>query len=111
MAEKHRIRKTEIRIKVTGNEWKIARDKADYLCMTMSDMIRKFIRDGVIIKYEPFNIKELSNEINKVGVNINQIARTINEKGGNYDKEDMDDIRREFQNLSEIIFNKVYGFE
>ena len=79
--------------------------------MTMSDMIRKFIRDGVIIKYEPFDIKELSNEINKVGVNINQIARTINEKGGNYDKEDMDDIRREFQNLFEIIFNKVYGLE
>ena len=111
MTEKHRRRKTEIRIKVTENELQFARDKADYLCMTMSDMIRKFIRDGVIIKYEPFDIKELSNEINKVGVNINQIARTINEKGGNYDKEDMDDIRREFQNLSEIIFNKVYGLE
>lgn len=111
MTEKHRRRKTEIRIKVTENELQFARDKADYLCMTMSDMTRKFIRDGVIIKYEPFDIKELSNEINKVGVNINQIARTINEKGGNYDKEDMDDIRREFQNLSEIIFNKVYNLE
>lgn len=109
MAEKHRRRKTEIRIKVTENEWQFAKDKADYLCMTMSDMIRRFIKDGVIIKYEPFDIKELSNEINKVGVNINQIARAINEKGGRYDNEDMDAIRSEFQNLSEIIFNKVYG--
>lgn len=111
MAERNRIRKTEIRVKVTESEWQFAKDKADYLCMTMSDMIRKFIRDGVIIKYEPFDIKELSNEINKIGVNINQIARVVNEKGGNYDKEDMDDMRSEFQNLSELIFNKVYGLE
>lgn len=111
MAERYRIRKTEIRVKVTESEWKFAKDKAEYLCMTMSDMIRKFIRDGVIIKYEPFDIKELSNEINKIGVNINQIARAVNEKGGNYDKEDMDNIRSEFQNLSELIFNKVYGLE
>lgn len=111
MAEKHRRRKTEIRIKVTENEWQFARDKADYLCMTMSDMIRKFIRDGVIIKYEPFDIRELSNQICRVGTNINQIAKAINEKGGAYDKEDMNNIKREFQNLSEIIFNKVYGIE
>lgn len=77
MPERHRIRKTEIRVKVTESEWKFAKDKAEYLCMTMSDMIRKFIRDGVIIKYEPFDIKELSNEINKIGVNINQIAEEL----------------------------------
>ena len=53
----------------------------------------------------------MSNQICRVGTNINQIAKAINEKGGAYDKEDMNNIKREFQNLSEIIFNKVYGIE
>lgn len=112
MAEKdrnNRPRNFEIRVKVTENELKFAKDKAKYLNMTMSNMIRSFIKDGVIVKYEPFDIKELSNEINKVGVNINQIAKCVNEKGGNYDKEDIENLKIEFQNLSDLIFNKVYG--
>lgn len=109
MAEKDRKRNREIRIKVTDNELQFAKEKAEYLNMTMSDMIRNFVKEGVILKYEPFDIKELSNEINKIGVNINQIAKCVNEKGGNYDKEDMDNIKKEFQNLSDLIFNKVLG--
>ena len=109
MADKDRKRTYEIRVKVTESELQYAKDKAEYLNMTMSNMIRKFIRDGVIIKYEPFDIKELSNEINKIGVNINQIAKSVNEKGLDYDKEDMDNLKNEFQNLSDLIFNKVYG--
>lgn len=109
MAEKDRKRTYEIRIKVTESELQYAKDKAEYLNMTMSDMIRNFIKEGVILKYEPFDIKELSNELNKIGVNINQIAKCVNEKGGNYDKEDMENLKSEFQNLSDLIFNKVYG--
>lgn len=108
MAEKDRIRKKKIHINLTESELEYAKDKAKYLNMTMSEMVRKFISDGVIIKYEPFDIKELSNEINKIGVNINQIAKAVNEKGGAYDKEDMENIKNEFQQLSELIFNKIY---
>lgn len=109
MGEEHRVRKKKIQINLTESELQYAKDKAEYLNMSMSDMIRNFIKEGVILKYEPFDIKELSNELNKIGVNINQIAKCVNEKGGNYDKEDMDNLKSEFQNLSDLIFNKVYG--
>lgn len=112
MAEKdrnNRPRNLEIRVKVTPNEMNFAKDKAKYCCMSMSEMIRHYITDGAIIKYEPVDIKELSKEINKVGVNINQIARCVNEKGGNYDREDIDNLIKEFQRLQAEIYAKIWG--
>lgn len=109
MAEKDRKRKNKIQVTLTDNELQFAKDKAKYCCMSMSDMIRNFIKDGAIIKYEPFDIKELSNEINKIGVNINQIAKCVNEKGGDYDREDIDNLIKEFQTLQAEIYAKIWG--
>lgn len=109
MAEKDRKRKNKIQVTLTDNELKFAKDKSKYCCMTMSDMIRHFIMHGAIIKYEPVDIKELSNEINKVGVNINQIAKCVNEKGGDYDREDIENLIAEFQKLQAEIYAKIWG--
>lgn len=112
MAEKdrnNRSRNFEIRVKVTENELQFAKDKANYCNMSMSNLIRKFIMDGAVIKYEPFDIKELSNELNKIGVNINQIAKCVNEKGGEYDRQDIDNLIKDYQKLQEIIYAKIWG--
>ena len=53
--------------------------------------------DGVIIKYDKFDIKSLSNELNKIGVNINQIARHVNEKENEYDGREIENLQKEFQ--------------
>lgn len=111
MAEKDRFRTKCLRVKVTEEELQIAKDKAEYCGLTMSDYLRKLIADGVIIKYESFDIKALGNEINKIGVNINQIAKHVNEKGGEYDRQDMDNLIREFQEMQAIIYSKVWGIE
>ena len=42
MGEEYRIRKKKIQINLTENEWQFAKDKADYLCMTISNMVRSF---------------------------------------------------------------------
>lgn len=114
MAEKDRkfrTREKEIRIKVTDDELQYAKDKAAYCGLSMSDFIRKQIKEGVVIKYERFDIKTLANELNKIGVNINQIAKHVNEKGGEYDRQDMENLINEFQEMQALIYSKVWGLE
>ena len=108
---KFRAREKEIRVKVTDDELQYAKDKAAYCGMTMSDFVRKQITEGFIIKYERFDIKKLANELNKIGVNINQIAKHVNEKGGEYDRQDIDDLINEFQEMQALIYSSVWGLE
>lgn len=107
----NRIRTKQMNIRVTNTEYEKIEEKANYCKLSISDYVRKQALDGAIIKMETLDIKELSNELNKIGVNINQIAKHINEKGGDYDKEDMSSLVQEFGNLQELIFNKIYGLE
>lgn len=111
MAEKDRLRKNKIQVFVSESELQVARDKAEYCGLTMSDYIRKQITDGVVIRYQRFDIKELSYELNKIGININQIARNVNEKGGDYDKKDLEELKQEFENMRNSIYKIVYGIE
>lgn len=112
MAEKDRnirIREKEIRIKVTEDELQYAKDKANYCNMTMSEYVRKIIKDGVIIKLETCDIKGLTNELNKIGTNINQIAKHVNETKGQSINEDMEILIKQFSEMQQIIYDKIYG--
>lgn len=111
MPEKDRIRKHQINIRLSEIEYENAKEKAEYCGLTMSEFIRKQIMEGVIIKYERFDIKSLSNELNKIGVNINQIAKHINERGGEYDRQDIDNLVSEFQKMQAEIYAAVWGLE
>ena len=107
--KENRLRTKQLNIRVTDTEYERIVDKANYCSLSISDYIRKQAVDGAIIKMETFDIKELSNELNKIGVNINQIAKHVNEKGGKYDKDDMNNLVQEFSSLQELIYNKIYG--
>lgn len=109
MAEKDRVRTKEIRIKVTEEELQYAKDKAECCGLTMSEYIRKVIKDGVIIKLETCDIKGLSNELNKIGININQIAKRVNETKGQSINEDMEILISQFSEMQQIIYEKIYG--
>lgn len=56
--------------------------KAQQYGLTKSKLLRKFINDEtlVTVSYEQ-TIKELIGAVNKIGVNINQIAKKANESG------------------------------
>lgn len=111
MAEKDRLRRKKIQVFVTEAELQYAKDKACSCGLTMSDYIRKIILEGLVVKLETFDIKELSRELNKIGTNINQIARHVNEKGGEYDKQDMNNLIEEFKEMQSIIYSKALGME
>lgn len=79
MGEENRIRRKIFKVHLSEYEFDILTEKAEYCNLTKSDYIRKQIIDGAIIKYETCDIKNMINEINHIGVNINQIAKKVNE--------------------------------
>lgn len=67
---------------------------------------RKMVLDGYVIKPDYKSIKDLVREINKIGVNINQIAKRINETNRVYD-EDIIEIKREQEEIWQLLELKV----
>ena len=63
-----------------------------------SAYIRKMILDGMIINTDLTILKNLSYEINKVGVNVNQIAKLLNEMYG-IKKEDVEELKNMLRSL------------
>lgn len=59
----------------------------------LSAFVRKMLIDGYIILLDTPKIKAHTAQLQKIGVNINQIARRVNETGGVY-AEDMDERKR-----------------
>ena len=54
--------------------------------------LRKIAIDGYIIQIDHSDIKAMTAEIQKIGVNVNQIARRVNSTGSVY-QEDIDEIK------------------
>lgn len=64
-----------------------------------SAYIRKMCLDGVIVNTDLKILKELSYEINKIGVNINQITKQLNEMQ-NISKEDIADLKSMLKSIN-----------
>ena len=58
----------------------------------MAAYLRKIAIDGYIIQIDHSDIKAMTAEIQKIGVNVNQIARRVNSTGSVY-QEDIDEIK------------------
>ena len=58
----------------------------------MAAYLRKIAIDGYIIQTDHSDIKGMTAEIQKIGVNINQIAKRVNATGSVY-QEDIEEIK------------------
>ena len=58
----------------------------------MAAYLRKMAIDGYVIQVDHSDIKEMTAQIQKIGVNINQIARRANATGNVY-QEDIEEIK------------------
>lgn len=65
-----------------------------------SAYVRKMILDGMIVKTDFRILKDLSNQINKIGVNINQITRQLNEMQ-NISIEDIENIKSMLKSINQ----------
>ena len=66
--------------------------------LNLSAYARKILIDGYIIMLDLQEIKGHTAQLQKIGVNINQIAKRINETGRIY-ADDMDEIKRAMEEV------------
>lgn len=88
----NRKRNIVLRVPVTAEERALIEQKMKLLYTgNFSAYARKMLIDGYIVNIDHSDIKAQTAEIQKIGVNINQIAKRINATGTMY-AQDIEDI-------------------
>ena len=88
-----RKRTVQIKVRVTEEERALIEQKMKLVpTRNMEAYLRKMAIDGYIIQIDHADIKAMTAEIQKIGVNINQIARRVNAAGSVY-QEDIEEIK------------------
>ena len=91
---KNRKRNVQIIVRVTEDERALIEEKMKQIpTMNLSAYSRKMLIDGYIIVLDLQEVKTHTAQLQKIGVNVNQIARRINGTGRIY-VDDMDEIKR-----------------
>ena len=89
----NRKRKIVLRVPVTQEERELIEQKMVLLhTKNFSAYARKMLIDGYIVNMDTTDIRAQTAELQKIGVNINQIARRINSTGTVY-AQDIEDIK------------------
>ena len=89
----NRTRKIVLRVPVTPEERELIRQKMALLnTRNFSAYARKMLIDGYVVHIDTTDIRAQTAELQKIGVNVNQIARRINSTGTVY-AQDIEDIK------------------
>ena len=89
----NRKRKFVLRVPVTPEERALIQQKMAQLgTKNFSAYARKMLIDGYIVHIDTGPVRAQTAELQKIGVNINQIARRINSTGTVY-AQDLEDIK------------------
>ena len=95
----NRKRNVQIIIRVTEEERALIEEKMRQIpTLNLSAYARKILIDGYIITLDLQEVKGHTAQLQKIGVNINQIAKRINETGRIY-ADDMDEIKRAMEEV------------
>ena len=95
----NRKRNVQIIIRVTEEERALIEEKKRQIpTLNLSAYARKILIDGYIITLDLQEVKGHTAQLQKIGVNINQIAKRINETGRIY-ADDMDEIKRAMEEV------------
>ena len=88
-----RKRTVQLKFRVTEAERDLILEKMKLIpTRNMAAYLRKIAIDGYIIQIDHSDIKAITAEIQKIRVNVNQIARRVNSTGSVY-QEDIDEIK------------------
>ena len=89
----NRTRKIVLRVPVTLEEQELIRQKMALLhTRNFSAYARKMLIDGYVVHIDTTDIRAQTAELQKIGVNINQITRRMNSMGPLY-TQDVADIK------------------
>ena len=88
-----RKRTVQIKFRVTEAERDLILEKMKLIpTRNMAAYLRKIAIDGYILQVDHTDIKAMTAEIQKIGVNVNQIAKRVNSTGSVY-QEDIEEIK------------------
>lgn len=103
-----RIRNKQISFRVTEYELELIRQRAKE---SGKKTLREYLLDtginGYVIKVDYTEIKNLAYEINKIGVNINQIAHKVNSENQVY-KADIEEIQEDIDLIWRMLRKAFY---
>lgn len=68
-------------------EWELIQDKAALARLDTTKYIKRMALNGYIIEYDLKVLNDFIYELNKIGVNINQITKRVNETGSIHTQE------------------------
>ena len=95
----NRKRNAQIIIRVIEEERALIEEKMRQIpTLNLSAYARKMLIDGYIFTLDLQEVKGHTAQLQKIGVNVNQIAKRINETGRIY-ADDMDEIKRAMEEV------------
>ena len=95
-------RNIRISVRLTEEEHQLLKEKMEKIGVTNQEaFIRKMILDGLVIRLELPELKELISLLRYSSNNINQMAKSLNESGRVY-QTDLDDIKANQEKLWEM---------
>lgn len=107
MNEPNRVRKIQLNFRVTGQERRLIEDRMKELGTTNREAyLRKIAIDGMIVKLEVQELKEIVSLMRRTSNNINQIARRLNETGRIYEV-DVTDVHNQQEQLWDMLNNLI----
>ena len=103
MNEPNRVRKIQLNFRVTERERRLIEDRMQELGTTNREAyLRKIAIDGMIVKLEVQELKEIVSLMRRTSNNVNQIARRLNETGRIYEV-DISDIQNQQEQLWDML--------
>ena len=103
MNEPNRIRRIQLNFRVTEQERRLIEERMQELGTTNREAyLRKIAIDGMIVKLEVQELKEIVALMRRTSNNVNQIARRLNETGRIYEV-DITDIQNQQEQLWDML--------
>ena len=103
MNEPNRVRKVQLNFRVTEREKALIEEKMLALGTTNREAyLRKIAIDGMIVKLEVQELKEIVSLMRRTSNNVNQIARRLNETGRIYEV-DISDVQNQQEQLWDML--------
>ena len=103
MNEPNRVRKIQLNFRVTEQERRLIEERMQELGTTNREAyLRKIAIDGMIVKLEVQELKEIVSLMRRTSNNVNQIAHRLNETGRIYEA-DITDVHNRQEQLWDML--------
>ena len=107
MNEPNRVRKIQLNFRVTEQERRLIEERMQEFGTTNREAyLRKIAIDGMIVKLEVQELKEIVSLMRRTSNNVNQIARRLNETGRIYEA-DITDVHNQQEQLWDMLNNLI----